>query len=447
MGLLFRLDARSRWAVEKGGATLVGTGTTFGQNGVTFDGNGNLRYRINGLPERITIVIEFYPAFAADDGVTHYFCDSDDGALNNRTLVYKTNANRLVVTAGATTTIFNVATAGFINYWVVGQKNVLTISMVSGAELLWLNGYLIATAAVAFSQKPNVTQLCISGNTVGGAGTRFVGTISRFEIYGNVATAVDEPYLRAGTLISKLDDFLVAIPGTSYYKRASDGLFVTDVLGSANIGQALMGSDGSTVGQFPTVAKQAGLVRGFGFTGAQQLNLGAPAALSFTNGVNDLSFSLVCVASQTTASSQAAMAKSAGVTAGEYLFEINVNAGIVELLFLLIDETAGAYIGRYGTLNVKLIPGLIPIAVTYSGGGIGGIRLYANSVRVDTTNATFGAYVRMRNTAKTFRVGNDESGLLPMRGSLVLPSAFDFELSPLQAKALTARLQRTARVA
>lgn len=446
MGLLFRLDARSRWAVEEGGATLVGTGTTFGQNGVTFDGNGNLSYAVAGpkiLRSTLTFKIKFTLGFSPDDGITRYLFNISTAAGLARTLVAKAGAtNLLTISAGNTTTVLSVAYATWSAALVAGE-NTLIVSTTSGATSAWLNGTLIGTSATAWALQSSPTTFTI-GSLYNGT-SRWIGTVSALEIYGNTCTDVDEPYLRNGTLISKLDDYLVAIPGTSYYKRASDGLFVTDVDGSAGITQALMGSDGSTAAQFPKVAREAGLVRGFSFDGGDQLNLGDSDALSFTDGVNDLPFSIVALVTHTSGTTRTLISKCNGISVGEWALYYNTSGTWV---FLTIDNDTGAYIGRNGSLVAGAPPFGPPVVVcaTYSGSKTtSGFALYKGGNRFDGGNTFAGVYGGMRNTANLVRVGIGVTA--QHSGDLVLPMIFGYELSPLQVKALGARLQRTARVA
>jgi len=113
---------------------------------------------------------------------------------------------------------------------------------------------------------------------------------------------------------------------------------------------------------------------------------------------------------------------------------------------LLNDEMAAAWIGRYGVIGLQAFLRARAIVASYNGTGIGGIRLYVDGVRVDTTNTTSGVYVRMRNTDKALRLGAGNASYTALTGNIVLPSVWDKELSPLQAKALSARMFWEARV-
>jgi hypothetical protein len=440
--LLFRETFRTRAETLKNGATLVGTGTTFGGDGVTFNGSGNLRYAASGaqiLRASRSIVITFTLGFAGNDGVLHYFFDYATVAGAGQFSVTKDAANAIVVAVGGVA-VLTVAYATW-NAALVAGKNKLIVSTVTGATTAWLNGTSIGTSAVAWVAVTGMQVFAIGASYANGS--RFVGTIHSFEIYGSVATSVDEPLLRAGNLVEGVDfsKALAYLSGHSYYRRSSDGLYVTDVGGKGTVSQALMGGDGSTLAQMPSIIRP----NGFSFDGGDQINFGNNAQFSFTDGVADKPFSLSCLVSQTLAASQSVIAKSSGIVLGEYNLYLNVIAGVVVVELFLIDETAGAAIGRYGSLGVKLISGLTPIVATYSGGGITGIRIYAYGVRIDTTNYTTGVYVRMRNTARSLRSGNDDSGLTPMRGNVVLPAVWDLELSPFQGRALSARMLWEAR--
>jgi len=445
-GLLFSETFRSRDAVERGGATIVGTGTTFSTAGVAFSGSGNLLYNVSGakiIRAAMTIVIEFTLGFVGNDGVLHYSFDVTTAAGAGRCAITKDAANAIVVTMGSTV-VLTVAYATW-NAALVAGKNTLIVSTTTGATTAWLNGTSIGTSATAWTLSPAVTLFAV-GSSYAGA-TRWTGTISRFEIYGNVCTAVDEPYLRAGTLISKLDDYLVCVPGTSYYKRVSDGLYVTDVLEKAGITQALMGSDGATAAQFPKVAREAGLVRGFSFDGGDQINVGDLAAFSAA-GV-DKPFSVAMIAQVDDFSAALALlTKAASLTVGEWALYV-LATGLLQ--FLTIDNSAGANRGRAAG-SVAMKKGLLQVVIaTYAGTGVvGGFAIYLGGVRVDSANITNGTYTSMADTATDVLVGAGLStGAVAsqLNGKSALPEIFDYCLSPLQAKALTARLLRQSRVA
>ncbi|MFA4974535.1 MAG: hypothetical protein WC683_18160 [bacterium] len=198
--LLFRETFPDRDSVERNGATIVGTGTTFGPDGVTFDGNGNLLYNVSGpsiLRAGYTIVFTVTFGSALDDDADHMFYDII--GTGGRQYLWKRSTNTLYWVAGGGL----IAELAYATWSVaaVAGKNTFVVSVTSEANYLWLNGVLIKYAATAWSSI-KAAQMTIGCGS--GPAQRFVGTIHRFEIYGNVATAVDEPHLRQGTLISAL---------------------------------------------------------------------------------------------------------------------------------------------------------------------------------------------------------------------------------------------------
>jgi len=435
MGLLFKLghSLTSRDKIEAGGATIVGTGTTFGPDGVTFDGNGNLSYAVSGAKiSRSTLTIKLDLTFAVPAGGLCYILDS----VGNNITVHRRADNALWIMAGGAL-VLNIAYATWSAQLVVG-KNKLVISLISGSNAIWLNGISIGTSVTTWALKPSSTVLSIGSSHTNTS--RFVGTIHAVEIYGNTSTAVDEPYLRQGTLISALDDPLAVLPGTSYYKNDA-GLFVTDVGGRIG-GTALMGSDGATAAQFPSIIRP----RGFSFDGGDQINLGNDDRYSFTDGVTDKPFSVACIVQQNVGAKCLIMGKATASNNGEYILGAILAGGLVRIYFLQIDETAVAWISRYAVLGVNGLSRGRVIAATSSGSGTAaGMRIYADGVRVDTNDSPSGVYARMRSTVRPLLVGGGNAGYTALNGTETLSVIDDKEWSPLQVKALTARLLRLAR--
>lgn len=440
IGLLFKENFQSRVRVEQGGATIVGTGTTFSKDGVTFDGNGNLLYTVSGsklLCGTLAFRVVFTLGFAGNDGVLHYFIDAATSTPAARFAITKDASNNIVVTAG-NAAVLTVAYATW-NAQLVAGKNTLIVSTTTGATTAWLNGTSIGTSATAWTFA--ISTLFAIGSSVASA-NRFVGTIHAVEIYGNVATAVDEPYLRNGNLISKLDDYLLCLPGGPIYARSSDGLYVAPALGKAGVREVLAGSDGITTAQFPSIVNP----RGYSFDGGDQFNCGDNDQFSFTTGAADKPFSLFCLASQVVGAVAFLIGKAAASNNGEYnlaLFPVGAN---VRVYFTQVDETAVALIARYGVMSLRDFLRARAIIATADGTGIAGMRIYVDGVRVDTTNTTSGVYGRMRNTDKPLRIGGGNVGYNALSGNETLSGLCDYEISPLQAKALTARLKWQARV-
>jgi hypothetical protein len=144
----------------------------------------------------------------------------------------------------------------------------------------------------------------------------------------------------------------------------------------------------------------------------------------------------------------ALLTKAASLTVGEWALYV-LATGLFQ--FLTIDNSAGANIGRAAG-SVAMKKGLPQVVIaTYDGTGVvGGFAIYLEGVRVDSANITNGTYTSMDDTATDALVG---AGLATgavasqLNGKSTLPEIFDYCLSSIQAKALTARLQRIARAA
>lgn len=440
MGLLFKLghSLTSRDKIERGGATLVGSGTTFGPDGMTLNGSGNVKLSNGPInPSARSYVAEFTPAFAKNDGAFHVLFAVDISAVAvSRTVIYKDNTNSIVVYS--TTGIVTIAYATWQAYWNDLARNTLIVSFSSGSSQIYLNGTQIATSASVYTPKSvcNITLGADYDNSL-----RFVGTIHRFEIYGNVATAVDEPYLRQGTLISALNDPLAVLPGTSYYKNDA-GLFVTDVGGRIG-GTALMGSDGATAAQFPKVAREAGLVRGFSFDGGDQITIPDADALSFTTGSADLPFSIAMIVKGTVTGNWSIVYKGSGFGASDYgEYEIYCPSGGA-VYVLLSDATLGGVIYSNAAAAIKTgIPHVL--IVTYNGGGSAGLKIYRDGTLLSSSVGSSGVYTCMRNTSAPLVFGRGRIAYY-LTGEQALQIIDNVEWSPMQVRALTARLRYQAR--
>lgn len=441
--LLFQERFRSRAAVEKNGATLVGTGTTF-SDGLVLNGSGNLLYTVSGakiLRAALTIKIVFTLGFSGDDGVLHYFIDAATSTPAARFAITKDASNNIVVTAGNTV----VLTAAYATWsaQLVAGRNTLIISTTTGATTAWLNGTSIGTSATAWSFA--VSTLFAIGASIANA-NRYTGTIHEVAIYGNVCTSVDEPYLRQGNLIESIDfsKALAYLPGVTSYQRDSDSLFVTEVGGKGTVKEALMGSDGSTAAQFPGLLTP----RGFSFDGGDQINLGDSDQFSFTTGSADKPFSVSALIIPSKFGVGVVMPIISKMDVDGVLYEwiFSVSPLSRSLSFLCYDGSARK--GRSSSNNsIDYLPTVV--IGTYGGSGtpLTGVKLYKNGVAFDSANSTSGTYVCMKNTAAACRVGSDNNASRLFRGVIILPVIWDFELSPLQAKALTARMLRLARAA
>lgn len=230
---------------------------------------------------------------------------------------------------------------------------------------------------------------------------------------------------------------LVTLPGVQSYARASDGLVVTPVIGKAGITEALMGSDGVTAAEFPSLAQP----RGFRFGWGDRVTVPDCDALSFTTGAADLPFSLAAFSHpDVVTASGTFVAKSVGLNVGEYSF-VFAGTPFYCVYLLVVDNDAVARIGRQTHSIFRTgIPAVW--TGTYDGSGLtAGIKIYCNSERVDGADTVNGAFVRMRNTDINLSVGSMVGGGYGTIGVISTPMVFDFELTPAQVAALSHRMK------
>lgn len=427
--LLFRETFRDQPSVERGGATLVGAGTTF-SNGLVLNGSGNLRYAVSSAKVLRAAGSLKLDVTLPDPAAGVYMLDFGTAAATELFWIRLAGGNLQIALFGVL--VLNVAAPA-------AGRHTIILSWTSGATTTWVDGVSQGTSAAAFTYNSALTKMTIGGRA--DDLVRFTGTIHSFEIYGAAATAADEPHLRDGSIVSDidLDKALVWLPGKSFYKRASDSKFVTEVRGRAGITEALMGSDGVTAAQFPSIVRP----RGFSFDGGDQITIPDADALSFTTGNADLPFSIAVLVNGSVTGNWSLIYKGSGFGASDYgEYEIYCPSG-GSIYVLLADSTLGGVI--YVSTAAALKTGMTYVlAVTYSGAGAAGLKVYRNGSALSTSAGSSGSYTCMRNTAAPLVLGRGRIAYY-LTGNQILPIIDNVEWSPLQVRALTARLRRLAR--
>jgi hypothetical protein len=236
------------------------------------------------------------------------------------------------------------------------------------------------------------------------------------------------------------ENSIITLPGTKIYRRAADGLWVTSALGQSGVREVLLGSDGATPTENPTL-RPNNRKRGFGFGGGDQINYGDDADFSFPA----VPFSLAVLVKLTTLSgNHALIAKENGIASGEYGLLVEADGTIG---FRLIDDDNAAMEGRESAAGA-VKAGLTTILVATADGvdAQTGSTIYQDQVQVDTANISSGAgYVQMRDTNQDLLLG-DGGSLAGAIGDIVLPMIFDWELSLIEVIALTEQLRRWANI-
>jgi len=164
-GLKWVDEFESNETVLRNGGTITGAPTI--NNGATLDGtNDYLVYdtAINFTSGLFSVVIEFTPEFAVNDGNGHYIFDSD-----SRYLIGKGADGRLVIYC-ASTIIALVAVDAYEPYWLQGQRNVMVLSSdATGDTDAWLNANAILT-----NDGTTWTPTLISSITIGARNATYV---------------------------------------------------------------------------------------------------------------------------------------------------------------------------------------------------------------------------------------------------------------------------------
>jgi hypothetical protein len=132
----------------------------------------------------ISVVVEFYPDFAADDGVSYYIANSATVA-SFRITKYTTNA--LIIALGNTETVLSCSLANFTSYWNVGARNVLVITGTSGNNHLYLNGVELAVTSNSVAWNAASPSALVIGSQANGT-SKFDGRITSFKVFNTLLT-------------------------------------------------------------------------------------------------------------------------------------------------------------------------------------------------------------------------------------------------------------------
>ncbi len=179
-------DLTSPVNVAKDNGVITGS-PTFSRRGIDLDGsNDYVTYSIpNTLMSsaKISIVIEFTPDFALDDGLNHGLIDTTGSA---RYLFYKISNGDFGVFLGGSN-IGSILESTYSAYWKIGERNVMVISGTSGDTSVWLNGVQIMDSDISFWSPRQPVELFIgafySGNFF------FDGDIHSVSIKNDLTTA------------------------------------------------------------------------------------------------------------------------------------------------------------------------------------------------------------------------------------------------------------------
>jgi hypothetical protein len=154
--------------------------------GVTLPGvNGNyVLYPCGSLLNKavLNFVIEFWPAFVANDWTEHRFFSTPVGT---EYLITHDAVNNLRAWFNATL-IADVAYAAYSPYWLISQRNVLVLTTMAGNNSMYLNGNSISSSAAAWALV-NPATMYIGASPLA-CGT-FRGIMTSFKIFTGQTSA------------------------------------------------------------------------------------------------------------------------------------------------------------------------------------------------------------------------------------------------------------------
>ncbi len=444
MGVVFEEYFTNPSLCAKNGTVLVGSPAV--NRGITL--NGTTQYATN--PKRLSlngqgfVVLRFTPSFNYDENVNRYLlsCGGHWALANNLSILkFDVGSGSLALTVSLGGITISCAAATYGPRWLVGQENVLVVSLSGVTSKIWLNGYDVGGASAAMTLN-NMSAITIGAKYDGNF--KFAGSIQSLIIGNRPLTQGCEERLITPEPLSRIrtEASLVTISGVQTYNRASDGKRVTPLLGQIatrhGVREAILG-DGTTATTFPTLLTP----RGFSFDGGDYLILGDHDAFTFADDAGDKPFS-VAVMFQIPTSGLYKLLGKFGIANKECMFQTYINGQIILRIF---DQTDGGNKFIISAANSWRV-GIQTVAIaTFTNSTT--MKLYINGVDVSGAITPAGVYTRMRNTIEPVMVGDTVAGYVSYmaNGSLlqVPPRIFDVALSECEVRALTARLQRQAR--
>jgi len=223
------------------------------------------------------------------------------------------------------------------------------------------------------------------------------------------------------------ENSLIALPCVQRFARASDGLVVTPVLGKLGVTEALLGSDGSTVAEFPSLARP----RGFEFDGGDSVNLGNVGSFAGA-GPSDKPFSCAAWVQHTAVTSTRFIWRKGRQFKVDNEWDFSIHGALEEVYIHCHDIPSGGFIGRSAQLDRGIS---FAVCATYDGSMTNsGFRIYDRTGRVDDSDDDFGVYEGMIDAGADLRVGE------AMIGDISTPMIFDYALSEAEAVALCQRI-------
>jgi len=241
-GCVFSETFENPAAVARNGGSPVGSPAI--DKGVTLDGSTQyVQYEgivtNSFILDRASVVLEFYPDFAVNDGVSRYLW-----ATGPDDFILKVSSDTLNCRLGKNTVVCNPGT--YQSYWYQNKRNVLVVEGDSSGVRVYLNGYLVGSVVTPFVSHDVLRH--ILGFRLGAGVVYFDGRITKFQIYDRKLTQQEALDFYNDDVYSYREQTSLDLPmGAAQHDPTN--VRTLDVSGNAR--HATFG-DGSTPTTYPT---------------------------------------------------------------------------------------------------------------------------------------------------------------------------------------------------
>ena len=411
-GLVWMETFQDASSVIANGGTIVGSPTF--SDGVVLNGTTEYISFNNVGRDAIfgsewSIVIEFSPSFASDDGATHFIVDTTAG---NEYGVRKAAAganNAIGVQAGGS----NLNGIGVVTYgplWNINARNTLVVTSTTGNTKYYFNGTDVRAALDTTAwTSASPTTMVVGASNVGSS--YFGGTIHSIKVFNVRLTNTEAMDYSAGTDMFNYENDVVLDLALNLTNHDPDNSRALDWSGNAN-----HAAFGATTAEPTKNSHQVG----YNFDGTDDhMVITSSASLNFGTG----NFTISAWSKQPVIGAEDIVSKRNGVT-NTPGFICGISG--LGLAFTEIDDGAGNEVASEGVTTLTS-GAWNHIVWTYD--RLGNVSTYVNG-RLD--KETDISAVGDIDNAIDFYVGRNGDGSRDFTGDIALLKAWNQVLTPLQ---------------
>jgi hypothetical protein len=359
----------------------------------------------------ISILIEFYPDFDTDDGLLHVFYDSTN---SNRYEAAKNASGTMSIFLGSVL-ISEIAEATYSPHWLVGERNQLVVSGISGNTSAWLNGNEILTNDLSSWTPKRPTNLYI-GTYFNADDFFFKGRITQFKVFKSRLTDQEVSDFWTHSTYNYRNKAVLDLPMRAAQHESTQTLDV-----SRNNNHAVFGAGAAA----PTKLAK----RGYSTDGGDCMV--SPVG-EFVSG-GDYSSFVVCRLA-TPASNAAIMSienTALSEFAGNYIF-IKSNSTM---------RVGGPFAGEYAELSGIAIGQLLIVIGVYSGGT--SVRAWLNGVEGTPNTGSFSSTINSDTKMTHFVRGNLVTAPCGSGTEIYQSGIIPFALTPIQVADIHGKMMRS----